>query len=199
MGHPKPLLTLAGETVLERQVRLLRSICRSVAVIGLSDGLPSIDVPLIPDVIRGRGPLGGIFTGLLRTRTEFNLFLGCDLPFVTARFLDFLARRALQCGAIATAPEMPTGGVQPLCAVYRRAALPRVRANLEAGQDKAQALVRRLRSAVIPWREIARAGYSPRIFANINTPEDYEAAKRILNGEPPAEGRSQVSRHSISR
>ena len=85
MGQPKPLLALAGETMIERQVRLLRSICRSVAVIGLSDGLPPVDVPSIPDVIRGRGPLGGIFSGLLRTRTEFNLFLGCDLPFVPAR------------------------------------------------------------------------------------------------------------------
>ena len=122
MGQPKPLLALAGETMLERQVRLLRPICRSVAVIGLSDGPPSMDVALITDVIRGRGPLGGIFTGLLYTRTEFNLFLGCDLPFVTARFLEFLVRRAPQCGA--TMAEMPAGGIQPLCAVYRRAALP---------------------------------------------------------------------------
>jgi hypothetical protein len=85
MGQPKPLLALAGETMLEHQVRLLRSICRSVAVIGLLDGLTSADVPIIPDIIQRRGPLGGIFSGLLRTRTEFNLFLGCDLPFVPAR------------------------------------------------------------------------------------------------------------------
>ena len=189
MGKPKPLLALAGETMLERQVRLLRSLCRSVAVIGLSDRLPPVDVSLIPDVIRGRGPLGGIFTGLLRTRTEFNLFLGCDLPLVTARFLEFLVRRALQCGAIATMAEMPTGGVQPVCAVYRRAALPVVRANLDAGRNKAQAVARRQRSAVIPWSEIARAGLSSCIFANINTPEDYETAKRILKGGLVAEGR----------
>ena len=196
MGQPKPLLALAGETMLERQVRLLRPICRSVAVIGLSDGPPSMDVALITDVIRGRGPLGGIFTGLLYTRTEFNLFLGCDLPFVTARFLEFLVRRAPQCGA--TMAEMPAGGIQPLCAVYRRAALPIVRANLDAGRNKAQALARRLCSAAIPWYEIARAGLSPRIFANINTPEDYETAKRILNGEPAAEGRDQAPGLCIS-
>jgi molybdopterin-guanine dinucleotide biosynthesis protein A len=93
---------------------------------------------------------------------------------------------------------MATGGVQPLCAVYGRAALPIVRANLDAGQNKAQALARRLRCAVIPWSEIARAGLSPRIFANINTPEDYETAKRILNGGPAAEGRDQAPELCIS-
>lgn len=183
MGQPKHWLVLGGETLLDRQVRLLRSVCHSVAVIGLPEGLSRADVPFMADAIPGRGPVGGIYTGLLRTRTEFNLFLGCDLPFVTARFLDYLARRAAQGGAVATAPEMPAGGVQPLCAVYRRAALAAVRANLEAGQNKAQTLVGRLRSAVIPWQEIACAGYSPRIFANINTPADYEAAKAILNSE----------------
>jgi len=181
MGQPKHWLVLGGETLLDRQVRLLRSVCHSVAVIGLPEGLSRADVPFMADAIPGRGPVGGIYTGLLRTRTEFNLFLGCDLPFVTARFLDYLARRAAQGGAVATAPEMPAGGVQPLCAVYRRAALAAVRANLEAGQNKAQTLVGRLRSAVIPWQEIACAGYSPRIFANINTPADYEATKAILN------------------
>ena len=93
-----------------------------------------------------------------------------------------LSRRAQQCGAGATMAEMPTCGVQPLCAVYRRAALPMVRANLDAGRNRAQSLARRLRRAVVPWSEIARAGLSRRIFANINTPEDYETAKRILNG-----------------
>lgn len=84
------------------------------------------------------------------------------------------------------------GDVHPLRAVYRRAALPMVRANLDAGRNKAQALARRLRSAIIPWSEIARAGLSPRIFANINTPEDYETAKRILNGGPPQMGATKL-------
>jgi len=49
--------------------------------------------------------------------------------------------------------------------------------------NKTQDLVRRLRHRVLSWREIARAGFPTRILANMNTPEDYEAAIRIMNYE----------------
>lgn len=183
MGRPKPQLPLGGETMLERQVRILRSVCRSVVVVGLPSDSPNLDVAALADQIPGRGPLGGIHTALLHARTEFNLLFGCDLPFVSARFLAFLARRAVERHEDVTVPESPDFGVQPVCAVYRRSALPVVRASLNAHLNRSQELIFRLRVYVIPWREIARAGYPRRIFANINTAEDYEAALGRLKAE----------------
>ena len=169
--------------MLARQARLLQDICRSVTVIGIGREFPGLGVPVWPDEIPGRGPAGGIYAALLHARTEFNLILGCDLPFLEARFLRFLAQRALDEGADATVPEARDSRIQPVCAVYRQRALAAVRSSLTAGLNKTQDLVHRLRPCVIPWREIARAGFSPRILANMNTPEDFEAAKGILNYE----------------
>src|SRR5947199_10316392 len=105
MGIPKETLVLGGERMLDRQVRVLRSVSRSVAAIGAGANsgdsgnaklagvwvdAPLIGgVPVISDVLPGRGPLGGIYSGLSWTRTEFNLFLACDLPFVNARLLRY--------------------------------------------------------------------------------------------------------------
>lgn len=180
MGGPKHLLPLGDTSMLQHQVSRLQSICGTVAVVGLAETPPGIDVACITDTLPGRGPVGGIFTALGSTRTEFNLFLACDLPLMPARFLEFLTGRALRGRAVAAIPQMPDGGFQPLCAVYRRAALPRVRASLAAGRHQAQDLCRHWRGAVVPWAEIARAGFSPRIFANINTPEDYEAVSKVV-------------------
>jgi molybdopterin-guanine dinucleotide biosynthesis protein A len=179
MGQPKQLLVLGGETLLERQLRRLRGICGSVAVVGVSD---KVDVPGFPDAIPDRGPLGGIYTGLLHTRTDFNLFVGCDLPFLEVRFLEFLARRAVGSQADVTVPEERQGRFEPLCAIYRRRVLPIVRARLRVGMNKTDGFFHRVHCRSVPWPEILRAGFSPRIFANMNTPADYEAAKRILEG-----------------
>ncbi len=178
MGVSKASLVLDGETMIQRQMRLLRLVCRSVAALGPMMGLPSSDVPFFPDEIAGRGPLGGIYTGLRRTRTEFNLFLGCDLPFVEARFLDYLCRRGLECRADVTAPESSLGKIEPLCAVYHRKALWAVRACLLAGENKITRFYSRVRVDLLPWRDIACAGFGRHIFDNMNTPEDYEAAKK---------------------
>ena len=119
--------------MLVRQVRLLTAVSRAVVVVGPSASserlgtvirsLAPTDVSVIPDQLPGRGPLGGIYTGLLHTRTEFSLFLGCDLPFMEDRFLRYLSERAIACGADATVPESVEHRLQPLAAVYRRRAL----------------------------------------------------------------------------
>ena len=180
MGRDKVQLLLAGETLLARQVRLLSGVCRSVTVVGPAQVFPQLGARIIPDAIPGCGPLGGIFTGLHRTRTEYNLILGCDLPFLTPRFLRFLAERALESRADVTLAQSPDRKLQPLCAVWRRQTLSRLRLSLQAGKFKTGAFCQRATCRVLPWAELARARFTPRLFANLNSPGDYEAAVRAM-------------------
>jgi molybdopterin-guanine dinucleotide biosynthesis protein A len=180
MGQDKSKLLVAGEALLQRQIRLLHSVCRSVAVLGPPQSFAGLEVPVFPDERPGRGPLGGLYTGLLQTRTEFNLFLGCDLPFMEASFLRYLCRRALERQADVTVPESRHHEFEPLCAVYRRRALGAVRRSLDSGENKVTRFFSRVRCEMIPWPEVSRAGFSPRIFVNMNTPQDYEEAKRLV-------------------
>jgi molybdopterin-guanine dinucleotide biosynthesis protein A len=181
MGTPKPLLELGGETLLERQIRLLRRVCPRVAVVGAPPGLPAVGAHVFADELPGRGPLGGIYTGLKHSRTEYNFFLGGDLPFMEARFLRFLACLAVREQADVTVPQTSDRRLQPLAAVYRRRALGAVRTRLEAGENKTSDFFHRVRCRVVSWREIARAGFLPRVFVNMNAAADYEAARRILD------------------
>lgn len=45
------------------------------------------------DLVPRCGPLGGVFTGLKRSRAKAVLFLACDMPFVSASLLAGLERR----------------------------------------------------------------------------------------------------------
>jgi len=190
MGRPKALLAIRGTTMIERQVRLLGTVARKVFVVGWPADLSKSkltniirDLTFLPDKLEGRGPLGGIYTGLLQSRSEYNLFLGCDMPFVDGGFLEFLCRRALESRADVTVPKSRARRLEPLCAVYRKRAAGAVRHSLANGENKVNRFFPRVRCEVVPWREIALAGFPPTIFDNINTPEEYEAAKRILNYE----------------
>ena len=142
----------------------------------------STDAPLISDFIPGRGPLGGIYSGLRATRTEFNMFLACDLPFVSARLLRFVIERAVVGEADVTVPESRDGEYQPLCAVYRKRALPAIRASLARGQNKVMRFFRYIQCCVISWAELAGEGFPAWVFDNMNTPEEYQAVKRTIGG-----------------
>ncbi len=189
MGRPKAALLVEGETLLDRQIRLLRSVVRRVVVVG---GCPAystdFNVTLVPDREAGRGPLAGIYTALLETRREFNLVLGCDLPFVNRPLLEWLARRAIASGSDVTVPRSREGRLQPLCAVYRRRALYAVRTTLAAGENKPRSFFPKIRCTVVPWPELAHTGFRPSVFDNLNTPEDYEHARKRVEGPTLAGG-----------
>lgn len=179
MGRPKESLRIDGESMLERQVRLLRSVARRVAVVGAAAGyLTGFNASCFPDAVAGRGPLGGIYTALLESRTEYNLIVGCDLPFITRRLLSGLVLRAMAAGSDATVPCSRDGRLQPLCAVYRRRALYAVRTRLELGENKLSGFFSMVHYTKITWRELAEAGFRTSVFDNMNRPEDYERARR---------------------
>ncbi len=176
MGRPKDQLVLGRETMLTRQARLLDSVTRSVAVLGPIERLAGDGLHVIPDQRAGLGPLGGIVTGLAFTRTEYNLFVGCDLPFLTARFLEYLGAEATSSEADTTIPESRGGRLHPTCAVYRRRALKAAAASIERGDFSVRSFFPRVKCRVLHWPEIARAGFGASIFENMNTPEEYRMA-----------------------
>lgn len=186
MGTPKHELMLGGETLLARTLRRAMTVARPVMVLGPADRTRGLDAGLavraLPDELPGRGPLGAIYTGLSHTHTEFNLFLSCDLPFMDPRFLRYLAAIAHSTAADVTLARTPREGYQPLAAIYRRCALPAVRRSLASGQNKITAFFRRVNVTVIDWPELARAGFRPSIFDNLNTRGDYARAVRKIGG-----------------
>jgi molybdopterin-guanine dinucleotide biosynthesis protein A len=181
MGSPKAELLIEGQTMIERQIRLLRSVARSVSIVGHVPGhTMDFDFAWVPDVVAGCGPLAGIYTALLKTRTEFNLVLGCDLPFINQRLLAYLALRAIAGGNDVVVPRSWDGRLEPLCAVYRRRALYAIRASLAAGERRLRTFFPRVSCAVIPWKDLAQEGFGPSIFDNMNSPQDYEYARKRL-------------------
>jgi molybdopterin-guanine dinucleotide biosynthesis protein A len=137
---------------------------------------------VLPDDLPGHGPLGAIYTGLRHTRTEFNLFLSCDVPFMETLFLRYLASMAQESQADVTLARTPHEGYQPLAAIYRRRALPAIRWNLDRSQNKITAFLRWVKVRVMEWPELARAGFRVSIFDNLNTREDYGRAVLKLEG-----------------
>jgi molybdenum cofactor guanylyltransferase len=136
---------------------------------------------VVEDVYRGRGPLGGIHAALSSSATELNLMLAVDLPFVGPEFLEYLLLRAQESGAMITVPRAG-GGLQPLCAVYRREFAEVAEQSLHEGKNKIDSLFATVGTRVIEEDELGRAGFSAEMFRNLNTPEELEKAKSLRPG-----------------
>ena len=105
--------------------------------------------------------------------------LAVDLPLVNQPLLSYLVARAQESDATVTVPDVG-GGLQPLCAVYRRAFAELARRSLEAGENKIDRLFAGVNTQTIEEEELLRAGLSREAFRNVNTPEDLEDVRRHL-------------------
>jgi molybdopterin-guanine dinucleotide biosynthesis protein A len=119
MGRDKALLPLNGSTLLDQIASRVLRAARNVTLIGSPEKYESLGYPVIADLVEGCGPLGGVFTALSATQAEWNLIVACDMPDVTAEFLEDLLRAAKTTEADCLVPET-AAGLDPLCAVYRR-------------------------------------------------------------------------------
>lgn len=180
MGSDKALLQLEGQTLLERTLGIARAAAPHVAVVGPRQLYCSYAVT-IEDFYPNCGPLSGIHAALNATRTDQNLILSVDMPAMTSEFLVWLRDRASACDELAVVPNV-AGGLQPLCAVYRRELRLFAEEALQREDYKIGKMLSLAPVRYISGEEIAAGGFTPEIFCNVNTREEYEA---VTQGKQP--------------
>ena len=181
MGANKALLSLDGTTLLQRTRQVLEAVCQNVFILGpleLYGGFGGC----YEDVYPNCGPLGGIHVALLHSKTHFNLITAVDTPFLAPDFLSYMLERAMQSSAMVTAPQIGAYA-EPVCAVYSRDFLPIAEAALKAGNYKIVPLFPREQTLIITEAELGQFALGPEMFDNLNTPEDFERARRRSSGQ----------------
>ena len=187
-GSDKALAVLAGKTMLERVLELAaQSGIANASVVGTARKYSGYGAVCIEDQWPGEGPLGGIITALEdaaknRKDCQWNLILSCDMPFLTCEWIRFLCQQALASPAQVIVPHTARGA-EPLCACWRTDAVTPLRNGFERGVRRVNDGIALLRSEVLDERDWKRFDSAGRLFWNMNTPADYEEARRILEAE----------------
>ena len=187
-GQDKALVEIDGAPMLLRMRALLGRVATEVSVIAPLQKYAALGITGVPDRWDGQGPLAGIITALLTTTeagsAEWNLIIGCDMPFLTQEWLSYLLKRALASGAEVVAPKS-VQGLEPLCACWRTSAALKLQRAFNGGTRKITEGMKQLPLEVVDESDWKRFDSAGRLFWNMNTAADYDEAKRILEAERP--------------
>ncbi len=166
MGRPKAWLEVGEITLLRWMIERLGPAFSEVVVSFAEPEQVERLVPfrLVFDRKLAAGPLAGLEAGLTAARFEVTFAVACDMPYVTPDVAAMAVAAARGCDA---AMPRVNGRAEPVCAAYRRSALPAVTAALDAGRLAASDLANHLD---VTWLE----GLDPELFRSLNTPEDLE-------------------------
>ena len=179
MGADKSLLRLGRRTFVELAADALRPLTPGVRVVGSRPAAAGHGLPVVRDVYENLGALGGLHAALSACGARWAAVVSCDLPFVTAGLLTRLASLRQE-GCDAVAPVQPDGRPQPLCALYAAAACRAVAEELiRAGELRPRVLLERVRTRWVAFGELSDLPGSALFFRNVNTPADYEEARKL--------------------
>jgi molybdopterin-guanine dinucleotide biosynthesis protein A len=180
MGRDKAFVLLDGRTLLARALELSRSVCPEAHIVGDPAKFASFG-PVVEDIFRGCGPLGGIHAALRASHTDLNLILAVDVPFLSPALLQYLIMCARASTERVTAVRV-NGRWQPLCAVYRARFADAAESALRAGRYKIDALFDAAHTRMVSEKELESAGFSSSMFRNLNTPVELEAVQKESPG-----------------
>ena len=139
------------------------------------DAYKSFGVRVISDAITdegGAGPLAGLHAGLVVSKRPFLVTVPCDSPFfptdLVARLMAALEERGAHLAVAKTGDQ-----AHPVFTLVRRTVLDGLTTYLKGGGRKIDAWYAQLEVVEVPFDD-------EQSFANINTPEDLEAAEQGL-------------------
>ncbi len=178
MGTDKSFVRLDGKPLIQHVLDRITPLSLPITLItNTPDAYRSFGLPIYGDIYPGKGPLGGVYTALSYSPAPYTLCVACDMPFLNAALLSYLA--GLSSGVDAVIPRIE-GRPQALHAVYGPGCLTPIREQLQTGDLKVRAFFSRINCRYVDEDELKEIDPDLKSFININTPEELRDAENRL-------------------
>jgi molybdopterin-guanine dinucleotide biosynthesis protein A len=186
MGSDKALLPFLGQPLILRVLSRLAGIADEILVTANQpEKYRFLGLTPIPDLLPGKGALGGVFTALSSASHPYVAIVACDMPFASPELFAYELITLRETGADVAIPRSEAG-TEPFHAIYRRdSCLPHVRSALEAGKQRVDAWFDEVNIRYLERDELE--AYTPQgmAFLNINTIEELRAAVELARRTSP--------------
>ena len=183
MGTNKALLDLNGRRVIEGIAEKLGNITdETLVVTNTFADYEFLQLPMVTDNWKEMGPLAGMEAGLTASKTEHNLIVACDMPFISVELGKFLLTCLDECQVAVPQIEETR---HPLFAAYRREVLTEVRKSLEKKELGIWRFLQNVDVKIITKEVLEKLGLpnEEQYFFNMNNREHYQKAIKFINNK----------------
>ena len=165
MGEDKGLVLLNGKPMIQYVIEALKEVVSNIIIISNNASYNKFGVPVYSDIIKNKGPVGGIYTGLYHSTTELNFCISCDVPMVSSDFIFWLLNKS---GNASITLPMCKDKVHQMIGVYSKQVLSYFKESAEKEHLKLSQVNKNMACKIIDI-EKEYANFDELIFSNINT------------------------------
>lgn len=177
MGFDKQLLSINNQRLIDIIIdKLQTEFSQIIVVTNRIEYYLKSNYMVIKDKIKGKGPLGGVHSGLVEAQSKFVYFIACDMPNVNIDYIKYMKKKIKQSDVKACITKCGMH-IEPFNAFYSRDIISDIEKYLLEGGTSIKPLLRELNIHYI--EEDKAREYSPNwgMFLNLNTKEDLGVLK----------------------
>jgi len=185
LGQDKILETIGNRSLLEQVVSSVSSLGSDIIIVTaekrtVSQFVDYSKLRIVTDIYPGKGPLGGIYTGLAASTSFYNLVVASDMPFLNQALLHYMIQLSVNFDLV-----VPRVGnlVEPLHAVYTKSCLAPIERMIKQGKLSVYKLLRLVGVRYVETEEIDKFDPKHLSFFNVNTEADLEIARDLARGD----------------
>ena len=169
-------LEIDGEKIIKKIIEKIRGSFYDLILIINDFNSFDFNIKKIKDVILGKGPIGGIYTGLLKSKTKYNFFFACDMPFLNTKLIDYMM--GIKKDYDILVPKIGKR-FEPLHSIYSKDCIEKIKEQIDKEDLEINHLFKKLKTKYVSLEEIKI--YDPNLlsFYNINNFKDFEKALKL--------------------
>ena len=184
LGHDKVFETVGDRSLLDLVIDRVTPLSRETILVTASnnalvksDKYPGLKA--VTDIYPGKGPLGGVYTGLITSSSFCNLVVASDMPFLNPALLRHMMEVLADFDLVVPRVD---DLVEPLHAIYTKNCLEPMERLLKQDKLPIHRLFPMVRTRYVEADEIEPFDPEHLSFFNINTRADLLKAEEIARG-----------------
>lgn len=162
MQSEKGLVLYLNKPFIEYVIDAVLPISKNIQLITNTKDYDYLNYKKGNDIVKDKGPIGGIYTALTYSETELNLILSCDIPLISTEILVELIEKHDSNNAITVFSDV--NKTHPLIGIYSKKCLPILQKSIDNNDLKIMNLLTKVNHQIINVEGIKRD-----FLKNINT------------------------------
>ena len=170
-GYSKADAKYQNSSLIKTAVKIAQKISTNILIAAQNKNqFPELKLPVYPDVVPDCGPIGGIYTALHFSKTEFVATLPCDLPLFQPEIMEILFQHKTPDRPVVARSHL---GCEPVVTIWPAILQPDIKQMID---KKEYSLVKNLRRLGAIEVEIHKLmpDYDKKWFFNVNYYEDLQ-------------------------
>jgi molybdopterin-guanine dinucleotide biosynthesis protein A len=184
MGQNKSIIQVGGIQLFDYVYGKCQAIFPEIIIVtkkSLQFQFLGYQAHIVIDEIPGAGPLGGLYTGLIKASYYHTYCVACDMPFLNPELIIQLAEKRFDYDVVIPKTKV---GLEPLHALYSKRCIVPIKKILEKREYKVTKLLSEVQVEYCKEEEIKKIDPSLKSFINVNTKKDLLDVQKMLKGVP---------------